>query len=287
MPQPPHWRPPRKREAAQEALRVYIEAGKESAETALERLGKPRDAWRIVEAFFGVGATTPIYRHPRGNDSVLGREYRVIQKATRSSQELPAYKRLQRIARRIERAEALAPSEGMRRACERYPALYERYRAEYRRTCPKLAQTWAWHHAYFGATMEAALHQLDDPAVMFAAGKAIGEYFQRDLDEARRMEAVRAAEESALVGGYRAAGKKRQEEYREQVEPVHQRIAELLPRLRDRGLRPNAIATHLARDEPLQALAIACRGKRYTQRGLRGIVDRKFKTRRKKLSQSC
>lgn len=166
-------------------LTNYLKGTLQVAEDHLEKLGKPRDAWRTLEVHWGGGTPRPGFAYGMGAKETLGKSHRLAERASRKPAELPAWRAIQRAAHRIQQKEGLDIRQAIARAFERDPGLYERYEAERFKALPKLAQMEAWRHAEVAATMASALQHLGNPLTMFAAGIAEGEYHQYNHQQER------------------------------------------------------------------------------------------------------
>jgi len=189
---------------SRDVRRRYFEGTIQTCEDALAKLGKARDAWRVLEVHWNSTPRPAIGRWKDKAIEALGTEYTVVRKPKCAQDQLPAAKKLKRIADRIAKEEEVDGLKARHLAMKRNPELVARQHAQWRKACGSVRHSEAWRHAQVAAIMASALDHLDAPAIAFAAGIAEGEYHQfnhlrkylptvtRGKDEGRRSAQKRA-----------------------------------------------------------------------------------------------
>lgn len=164
--------------------RTSFEVELENLKGRLEKLGLPRDAWR----WFAVVFRDHRQRRPRllanldvAHEShartVLGEQYRLAYEAMelpRPISELAITKKLSRIADEIQKAtKGMSEADSIQLACQRNPALWERYARE---SCPPEIENEGWYVAGTAAMLAFALDHMNNIDVVSAAARAIEEF---------------------------------------------------------------------------------------------------------------
>ncbi len=187
-----------RRNALLREVREHLRATIADAETELERLGYPREAWRSVNAYIAdvlpvFGGTVQIQMAPRVRHSIPTREIPAVRQIRRHVARCRCCRSAVNTAPGILRDHAMIEAV---RTCR--PDLFAEYKGHLRRRIPRVIDEGRpWRAATVAAVAHVALHTADR-AVLYAAGRYVER--QRVIGELLRLlprEARRAVERYA------------------------------------------------------------------------------------------
>jgi len=173
----------------------YLDGVLADAQAQLAKLRAP-EAWRCIEVTFDMPCLSPAFGGLRDEqERALGPEYRVIKARKRPYSDLPAHRKLLRIADTIERTEGVSRPQAVMLAFERNPPLHKQHVQQARRNGGSVEECKPRRLAKLAAVANAALQRLDDPAVAFRSGAYIE---QHRMVEVLRRNLTGKARETAL-----------------------------------------------------------------------------------------
>ncbi len=160
-------------------LGEWLKSTLKDAERRLERLGRVSSAWECLTAYLGGGLPAAFGYNPNLAEALIGRDFRVAPRPTGGgARRSPAWDKLQRHKRKIQKKYGLDEGICFSIAVERHPELYRQLKKEWGGLDPFVYTTRARSEAERAAVAAAAIELLSGIDQDSEEGQKTAELFQ-------------------------------------------------------------------------------------------------------------